>query len=138
MTQYWLPLAPSLLKSYLLPMEKEQSLTKVEERDSFGEGEDLKPKIRRRLLNLAIETYQDVMLTSSKPLERKAAADAVLELLGKKNKDTPQTNTFNFQISPEYFNKVFAEGLTKITEVRAPAIEADFEVIDASGAENGN
>ena len=119
-------------------MEKEQSLTKVEERDSFGEGEDLKPVVRRRLLNPAIETYQDVMLTSSKPLERKAAADAVLELLGKKHKDQSQTNTFNFQIPPEYFKRVFGEGLTKITEVRAPAIEGDFEVIDASGAENGN
>jgi len=119
-------------------MEKEQSLTTVEDRDSFNESEDLKPNVRRRLLNLSIATYQEIMLSSSKPAERKAAADAVLELLGKKRKDQPQANTFNFQIPPEYFNKVFAEGLTKITEVRAPAIEGDFEVIDASGAENGN
>ena len=125
-------------------MEEEKSLVKVKERDSFSKEEDLRPKVRRLLLNMAIDSYKEVML-NGKMAERKQAADAIMELLGKKHRDVSQTANFNLNIPPEYFKRVFGEGLPKITQLPPPpdtdgtsAAEADFKVITVSGAEDAD
>lgn len=120
MTLSALSAASPLLKGYSYTMEEEKSLTTVKKKDNFNLTEDLQPKIRRKLLNIAIETYEDIMVDGTKAADRKAAADAVMELLGKKNKNTQATANFNFNIPPEYFKKVFGEGLGKITNAEAP------------------
>jgi len=110
----------------------------IKKLDNFSSSEDLQPKIRRKLLNLAIETYEDIMLTGNKAADRKAAADAIMELLGKRNKTTSATANFNFNIPPEYFKKVFGEGLEKVIDVDSTAVTNNsrpFAIVDISDEE---
>lgn len=73
--------------------------------------------VRQRLRTIALSTYEELMLNgSAKGADRKQAADAVMEILGEKRKDQMQQNTFNLSIPPEYFKRVFGEGLPQITQ----------------------
>ena len=87
----------------------------------LDETGEIKQNIKNQLCNYAIETYKDIMLNAKAASDRKNAADAVLELLGKKNKTGTMSANLNFNIPPEYFKKVFGEGLQAVTAVVADA-----------------
>ena len=111
-------------------MNEETSLAKVETPANITEEGQLRKKVECQLFNMAIETYKDVMLNGSKPTERKAAADAVVELLGKKQPKQVASAQFNFNIPPEYFKKVFGEGLPKITAPLVKDEDSTSDVLD--------
>lgn len=96
-------------------MNDERGLPAVVETANIDSEGELRPQIRTKLFNMVIETYKDIMLNASKEADRKAAADAMAELLGKKQKHQQNTAQFHFNVPPEYLGRVFGEGLRRIT-----------------------
>ena len=128
-------------------MKEEKALTRVEKPANIAPSGNLKDPVKDALFNMAIETYKDVMLSAQKPADRKAAADAVVELLGRKQSKQVASANFNFNIPPEYFKKVFGEGLPKITtplpeedhtdSTNGAPIDAPYRVVSVQGASDG-
>lgn len=116
-------------------MEEEKALAKVAKPANIDESGDIKDAVKDRILNLAVETYTDVMLTANRAADRKAAADAVVDLLGKKKPQQSASAQFNFNIPPEYFKRVFGEGLPALTAPPEPkdsrAVDAPFTIVSS-------
>ena len=120
-------------------MNEENPLVPVAKPANIAPTGDIKDTVKDALFNMALETYKDVMLNSQKASDRKAAADAVVELLGRKQTKQVASASFNFNIPPEYFKRVFGEGLPKITTPPdsdmtdgSSAIDTPFTIMGAS------
>lgn len=97
-------------------MEEVKKPLVVRESDKITPEGGIQEKLQRKLFRMALETYENIMINGDKAADRKAAADAVVELLGKKRPKESASASFNFNIPPEYFKRVFGEGLPKLTE----------------------
>jgi len=99
-------------------MSEPDSALMVRETENYlDEVGEVKQVMKEKLLNYALETYSDIMLNGESDKDRKAAADSVVEMLGKKNKTGSMQANFNVNIPPEYFKRVFGEGLRAVTEI---------------------